>query len=643
MIYFSSISFGLIIGGGGILRPQFNPIFYPSLMKIHRIITTVFCCLLAFPLVAQEQTFSSSWIDEIPDGQRLISSEESEKLEKLIRKGIYLQAWIVSLAPLEEAIQQDLLKFQVPGNPASFIAEKSRISDTGFGAVSWNGNLISHNGYVALVIEEDKVYGHIVAEEDVYQIYSSTTQGISILVQKNKNYEGSAAVECHSESSDLESPLNPEPQPRISTERLGATHNCEVRVLVLYTPTADANNLNIVQTARDGINSTNTALLNSSVYANHLRIVEAAIEPFSPPAGWRETSTSLPKVMSRDVITLAGNAWVQQRRNIHGADLVVCLVGGNYSDALGNVADFTDPDSAYALVQENRVGSPNFTFAHEVGHLFNCRHSTSSHAYAKGFKTENFFPWLKGRTILYVSPGSVFDRIPHYSNPSVSYNGKPTGVTNFADNARMLRERGCIVANHLTNNNPALAASVIGPSSGNAGSYHVFRADVSGGGAGAYSYEWRVSTSGTPAGGILSTGYDLWTTIPNYPYSNMYVHLKVTSADGQVKNVTKSVFIYPGGGFYREESEIHFTANVYPNPTPDKIILEINSETDESAVIYIRNQMGQLIRKENEHFVAGNTLMKYNLVDLPAGIYVLEVRTTSSTQYHRFHLSSSTH
>lgn len=131
-------------------------------------------------------------------------------------------------------------------------------------------------------------------------------------------------------------------------------------------------------------------------------------------------------------------------RDAYGADLVSLI----RRDAAAGVAGIAYVDSnistfapyAYSVVADVWA-SGNLAFPHEVGHNLGCYHdrqnsSTLTHPYAYGwrFYGNNAQQYI---TVMAYYPGT---RIPYFSNPSINYQGQPTGVASgptAADNALM--------------------------------------------------------------------------------------------------------------------------------------------------------------------------------------------------------------
>ena len=137
---------------------------------------------------------------------------------------------------------------------------------------------------------------------------------------------------------------------------------------------------------------------------------------------------------------------VHALRNQYGAD-IVCL----FTEAMASYAGLgyvmNPPRAAFAdyafSVVRRMYAHGQYVFAHEVGHNLGCQHdrnnanTTGSYAYSYGHR------FVAGgttyRTVMAYAPGVP---IPHFSNPSVTYQGVATGVpagqATAADNAQTL-------------------------------------------------------------------------------------------------------------------------------------------------------------------------------------------------------------
>ena len=93
------------------------------------------------------------------------------------------------------------------------------------------------------------------------------------------------------------------------------------------------------------------------------------------------------------------------------------------------------------------LGAPNYTLAHEIGHNLGCLHNREDATWTSEYDYGDFSfgkRWMVGnegyRTVMsYDSSNFAYNnRIPHFSNPNVSYEGVTTGNAGTEDNAKVL-------------------------------------------------------------------------------------------------------------------------------------------------------------------------------------------------------------
>lgn len=75
------------------------------------------------------------------------------------------------------------------------------------------------------------------------------------------------------------------------------------------------------------------------------------------------------------------------------------------------------------------------------------------------------------------------------------------------------------------------------------------------------------------------------------------------------------------------------TMAVFPNPATE--VLNIRSNSNGFSEISIYNTVGALIRKENIHFISGNTF-PMNIQELQSGLYFIEIRNEDKTKNVKF-------
>jgi hypothetical protein len=124
-----------------------------------------------------------------------------------------------------------------------------------------------------------------------------------------------------------------------------------------------------------------------------------------------------------------------------------------------------------------------------------------------------------------------------------------------------------------------------------------------------------VDTSVT--GGILATKFTVYVT-------NRY---NCTRAD--------SVLIIFKDCTGIEELEKPFFSEVYPNPNKGTFTLTILSKTPESLSLKLVNPLNTTIYEENNITVKGIFRKNFTFINLPSGIYFLEIRKNDGNVDHK--------
>ncbi|HET7706158.1 MAG TPA: M12 family metallo-peptidase, partial [Thermoanaerobaculia bacterium] len=201
----------------------------------------------------------------------------------------------------------------------------------------------------------------------------------------------------------------------------------------------------------NAIASTNTAYANSGV-TSRVRLVGAMETAYDDRTA--DFSTTLGRLRNSSDGFM--DAIVAQRDAV-GADAVSLLVYNPTNNACGVGYLMTSPGPAFAAnafnVTRDDCAVGNFSFAHELGHNFGLEHDrnnagpVASYTYAFGYQD----PFAKFRDIMaYSCPGGC-PRLQYFSNPEVTYLGRPFGVLYTeplaADNRRALNNNAAIISN----------------------------------------------------------------------------------------------------------------------------------------------------------------------------------------------------
>ena len=303
---------------------------------------------------------------------------------------------------------------------------------------TWIGDITTGDfrGDVIITRHKGHMSGLIYTPDAVYEIIPRGDTHILMEIDQSK------FPECGGEIVPPEAELQAARLAAPADALGGVDSGDRIDVLIVYT-TATKNFLGGAAQAeafaQQAIAATNTAYINSRV-RQRVRMVHAAEYTFT------ETGNS-----SSDLSTLRLNANIQALRNTHNADLVAMI--GEVTDVCGIgylVGDEGGSEWGYSITARNCAVS-NITLAHEMGHNMGSQHnpenagSSPQHPFSYGHYVNGSF-----RTVMsYVNQcPSGCARRPYFSNPSVVFNGAPTGIHGQRDNVRSLNLTADAMANY---------------------------------------------------------------------------------------------------------------------------------------------------------------------------------------------------
>lgn len=315
-----------------------------------------------------------------------------------------------------------------------------RVQDDPYNGFAWIGRPVGRPGHVVIVVEDGVVAGSIVVGRRTYQL-RTLPRGGDVLRQVDAGLLGSEAE-----------PLVHLPS---TTARAGAPADDDGSIfdlLVLYTKNAVAGaggGKNMKALVRLGVTETNMALENSGA-TPRLRLVKMAKDPVVEA---REPALELLRLVNPN-----DAHWkkAHRLRDRFGADFVMGVVELiSPSTGIANIMTGLDPtfeNLAFSIVKRGNVAAPAYTFGHELGHNWGLLH-----AWVQGGGGEGAFPYSHGHCMTLfkadtmMSSAGCGQRIPHYSNPAVEYQGVPTGVPRNdaepADSARSINKAAEVLAN----------------------------------------------------------------------------------------------------------------------------------------------------------------------------------------------------
>lgn len=525
-----------------------------------------------------------------------LKSTQLTRFEKSESSELTKSIDFIDISGFAEQVADQVLEIQIPGVSLPALYHARYVWSPSPDDITWYGDLIDSTGFASFQLKDGELSGYFNFEERDFFI-RPIGEDAYILVEQNE--EDAAVCGYHQQETSIE--FEQEVEQSSVSER---EENCDVKVLVLYTNKAAEDVDNMTTFILGLIAQSNQALRNSGISSSELTFIYAGNSLLSE---FTETDD-----ISNDLTTFRTSPTVSSLRAQFTADCVVLLTDGNYSMSSGNVYGLTPscgPSSsmAFSIVEADQAAT-RMTFAHELAHQFGCKHSPGMNngGCEPSFERPHWFNhnWRDRYTIMEAGVKKK-QRIPHFSNPDVSYHGHPTGThadpsgNVERDNARQLREQACVVGQFLTSND--LRAIIYGDDHICVSSLSIpipLVAQASGGGPGPYTYLWQISNDGinynpTP----LSTTDNALVPTPTTLEAGdiIFIKLTVVSGTGQIYVTYQEIRVLPlespdcdGGNKrsaeYKKPDSTGTAFSVFPNPANDYFSVVLNHITIDEAI-----------------------------------------------------------
>lgn len=552
--------------------------------------------------------------------------------------------WLMYLNSFSSQVADGYLEVTMPGNTTLRRYKARYVETKPNGDILWYGDLVDEHGdqadgYASLSCYGGQVMGRFVLNETDYALYP-VKDNVYLFVQEDDELTYTCGYQEQEGEEELAS--NEEVQDR-------GCDNAEVKVMVLYTPAAQLGLgffSDINQTIDGLIFESNAALQNSLVFPSQLRfslIFKGLLSGFS------ETNNVI-----NDLAALRTDSTVEFFRNSYGADCVVLLTNGDYSQFLGLTAGLgsmctTGADKAYSIVNVGALS--RMTFTHELGHQFGCKHGLGHFNGSCEPDYERPYSFRRGGrdkyTIMETNVGKK-NRIPHFSNPdpAATWYGYRTGRYAIpsanapeTNNARQLREKAAEVSNYRNSASTSLAISGLNFICKNSQvtSLGTFTANVCDDTGTPYTLDWQISlNNGTIYGPVISTATTL--VLDSYNYSNgdiIYIRLTHTNSVTNVQTFTYHPVLINSCGREGQHTSAGPAENgalqLAPNPTMGQVAASLYLLEASPATITLLDASGLKIRLlEQQTLGAGESNFHWDLGDLPAGMYQLQTVTNRS-------------
>ena len=326
---------------------------------------------------------------------------------------------------------------------------------------TWVGVAVQGNARILITIGADHFFGRVVTDE--YTVLYTPGKFPLQAEAYIKNPEFEVVPEEDIVLPPTESPPSAALVPPMAATAGPGDDGTVIDIMVLYTDgmATAYPGAQIDTKIQELIDVANNALVNSNI-DTQLRLVhsEEVDYPDDSPGGMNEALDDLTQ-------NLGVFSEVETLRSTYGADQVTLLrrfvdEGCGMAWLLNGTNAAFNSNYSYAVVHEgSKTDGSGFycgtqSFGHELGHNLGCAHDTTNAS------VEGKFPYSYGyqdptgqfRTIMAYPAGcpgpGACPQIEYFSNPNITYNGQPTGVTETIDNARTIQQTRIEMAAYRT-------------------------------------------------------------------------------------------------------------------------------------------------------------------------------------------------
>ncbi len=322
-----------------------------------------------------------------------------------------------------------------------FIVTKHKVQERGINNFSFIGKNRNDGSSLTLSVLNDDIQGVIETNDGVYSI-ETIEKGNYAIVKLDHSKLVEACDQIKNDSNNIEDSSTSEHVNgnliRIDSPTLFSTmeYNCKVRVLVLYTPGAQASVSNINNTVLLAIAETNQSFANSDINYE----VELAYCGLTNYTESGDYTNDLYRFRNSSDSYMNE---VHELRDQYSADICVLLINDVTYCGLAYGINVIERN-AFCAVTAYNCATGYYSFGHEIGHLLGCRHDTFVDSSVTPFRYGHGYvsPTNNWRTIMaYGNACSGCTRIQYWSNPNILFGGISTGTTGLNNNARVWNEQ----------------------------------------------------------------------------------------------------------------------------------------------------------------------------------------------------------
>jgi hypothetical protein len=333
------------------------------------------------------------------------------------------------------------LRVELPDGPVE-VLELDDFERRGKGNITWRGKVrYEPLSRAVLTLKNGVVSGTIHSQLGTYEIRSAPGGG-----QVIEKLDPSRFAECAPGRQVPNTNDSPEASWDSFEASMAASDTAdEITVMVLYTPEA-----------RDGAGGTAQieVLIQSAVDVSNTAFADSGMAARFTLVFAGEASYSDSADMDADLGWLQSNAGVTALRDQYGADMVSMIVNTGAYCGTGYV--MRDPGPAFAdwafQVTHRTCAVGNLSFAHEHGHNLGFEHDPANGPRPGSASYDwSFAHYVNGsyRTVMAYSSECTLGctRVARFSNPSLTYSGQSTGLSDERDNSQTGDATATIAAN----------------------------------------------------------------------------------------------------------------------------------------------------------------------------------------------------
>ena len=580
---------------------------------------TLILPLLALASIAYAQ--APEWVQAIPRAElHLTEALQHIRYQNALDNPKYQQVMPVRLGLLRKHQVGGSLTFKLPGEARTYVARPTKIEYLTDDHYSYQAEIVGlgPESTLTLLARRGQVFGDLTLGERSFRIMDLGQHQHLLLEYAPNAAEEGCAVDGQQGGKAEEEPLVATAK-QLSQQRTEEDFHYVVSILLVYTPLAD-NEYDPQQVFDLDLYYLNTIMENNGL-GNTLTFEQAGIML------WNNFAQGLD--MEIDLGKLVDNGDIQQYRNQVDADIVVAFASNTYGGVYGiATGEVEDSNRAHAIVEID-APSQNYTVAHEVAHIFNCRHNPEHdstgppHAHGYQFSLYN----QAYRTLMGVSGGT---RVPYVSDPDKYVYYQPIGVAGLSDNEQQLRAEAQRVCRYRgAQCNPDLSIAFSGPYQGQAGQIYTWCATVDNC-DNTVGYYWEKSTDGI---NYSYAGNTTCVSLAMPQNSNLWLRLRASCAGKedrvayyQIYNSTEYCKLCRSG--LAAEVNAPTTLYVYPNPSRGTFTVDLNVFGPGKKSLALYTTTGQRVWASTTQEEGAWTITP----QIPPGLYTLQVMQGGDAQ-----------